>query len=389
VLSPDGNTVAVAAPGSAFLTALGQNPVILFGLDGTNTMQAPPSFATATAAGAFGGIGSVSAPPTAKATATPTGTFSGTISPSPVSAPPTTATAVGTSTGPTAVAPNGAVPQLGGPDSATDAGSSAVLLAANRPGITSNQAIAVAFDLVGDLLVQTREPAQLLIIANQDAVLGSPTAVKLSDASRDDSGHDIFHTGAGALIACASCHPEGGDDGFVWTLNGDLRRTPSMRGTIEGTAPYHWPGDEANFSVLTNDVYTNRMAGGPLEPAQLSALQGWVQTIPAPPAPSWVDAAAAARGQVPFERSDTGCSTCHSGAKFTNNETLDVGTGGAFQVPPLVGVSWRFPFLHDGCAQTLAERFALDGGCDTPAHGTTSQLSAQDLSDLIAYLESI
>jgi CxxC motif-containing protein (DUF1111 family) len=55
----------------------------------------------------------------------------------------------------------------------------------------------------------------------------------------------------------------------------------------------------------------------------------------------------------------------------------------------LVGVSWRFPFLHDGCAQTLAERFALDGGCDNPAHGTTSQLSAQDLSDLIAYLESI
>ncbi len=361
-LSPDGNTVAVAAPGSAFLTAQGQSPITLFGLDGTNTMQTFP-----------GGL-----PSSATATFDP-------------------------DSGATTVVQNGPVLAFGGSDAATDGGSP-ILVASNTPGITSNQAIAVAFDLQGDLLVQTREPAQLFIVSNQGGVVGAgtvgailsqapfsglTTAIALSDTSRDDSGHDIFHTGAGALIACASCHPEGGDDGFVWTLNGDLRRTPSMRGTIEGTAPYHWPGDEADFTVLTNDVYTNRMAGAPLDSAQLSALQGWVQGIPAPPAPSWVDAAAAGRGQVLFERSDTGCSTCHSGAKFTNNQTLDVGTGGAFQVPPLVGVSWRFPFLHDGCAQTLAERFALDGGCDNPAHGTTSQLSAQDLSDLIAYLESI
>ncbi len=422
-LSPDGTTVAVAAPGSAFLTAQGQNPVVLFGLDGTNTTPAPSfgmtsseSFsvssgppqtasaaatttgsaaATATGSGSF----SVSSgpPPTAAsvgsapttATATATGTLSGAI---PVPLPPSPAsatdTAVESGSGTSPVAANGAVPALDGPDAATDTGNP-VAVASNTPGITSNQVIAVAFDRAGHLLVQTREPAQLFVVASENAVIGAGTAITLSATSRDDSGHDIFHTGAGAQIACASCHPEGGDDGFVWTLNGDLRRTPSMRGTIEGTAPYHWPGDEADFTVLTNDVYTNRMAGAPLDPDQLSALQGWVQGIPAPPAPSWVDAGAAARGQVLFERSDTACSTCHSGAKFTNNETLDVGTGGAFQVPPLVGVSWRFPFLHDGCAQTLADRFALDGGCDTPAHGTTSQLSAEDLSDLIAYLESI
>ena len=35
--------------------------------------------------------------------------------------------------------------------------------------------------------------------------------------------------------------------------------------------------------------------------------------------------------------------TCHSGALFTNNATVDVGTGRAFQVPSLRGVAWRAP----------------------------------------------
>lgn len=65
---------------------------------------------------------------------------------------------------------------------------------------------------------------------------------------------------------------------------------------------------------------------------------------------------------------------------------VDVGTGGAFQVPPLVGVSWRAPFLHDGCAATLADRF---GSCATSAHGKTQALGTGDVADLVAYLESL
>ena len=36
------------------------------------------------------------------------------------------------------------------------------------------------------------------------------------------------------------------------------------------------------------------------------------------------------------------------------------------QVPPLVGVNVRGPWMHDGCAETLEE--ALDG-CDGAPHG--------------------
>jgi mono/diheme cytochrome c family protein len=252
------------------------------------------------------------------------------------------------------------------------------------PSNTLQQPIAVAFDSKDDLLVQTREPAQLSIFSSLSS--GAATTISLSTTTREDTGYDVFHTQAGGMIACASCHPEGRDDGFVWTLNGDRRRTPSLRGTIAGTAPYHWPGDEPNLNVLVNDVYTVRMSGATLAQSQMGAITSWVQNVSPPPAPSWVDAASAQRGKALFENASIGCATCHSGAKFTNNLTMDVGTGGNFQVPPLVGVGWSTPLMHDGCALTLADRF---GACATPQHGSTASLSQQNVSDLVAYLETL
>jgi cytochrome c peroxidase len=69
------------------------------------------------------------------------------------------------------------------------------------------------------------------------------------------------------------------------------------------------------------------------------------------------DPAAIARGKQLFESSSVGCATCHRGAALTNNLTVDVGTGGHFQVPSLLGLALRSPFMHDGCAKTPAERF--------------------------------
>jgi hypothetical protein len=248
---------------------------------------------------------------------------------------------------------------------------------------SSLQATAVAFDPAGHLIVQTREPASLVVFASSS---DSGTTISLSGDSRADTGFDIFHTQAGGMIACGSCHPEGGDDGHVWVLDDQSRRTPSLRGTIAGTAPYHWPGDEADLNVLVNDVYTRRMSGVSLPSDQMNAVNGWVQHIPAPPAPAWVDAPAATRGKTLFESASVGCTTCHSGPKFTNNQSMDVGTGGVFQVPPLVGVGWRTPLFHDGCATNLGSRFSA---CTTPAHGSIGSLTAGDLSDLIAYLETL
>ncbi|HKO95150.1 MAG TPA: cytochrome-c peroxidase, partial [Polyangiaceae bacterium] len=66
----------------------------------------------------------------------------------------------------------------------------------------------------------------------------------------------------------------------------------------------------------------------------------------------------------------------------------DVGTGGSFQVPGLLGLALRPPYMHSGCAKTLLERFQPEcGGGD--AHGKTSQLSEAQKLDLVAYLSSL
>ena len=56
-------------------------------------------------------------------------------------------------------------------------------------------------------------------------------------------------------------------------------------------------------------------------------------------------------------------------------------------VPSLIGLAWRAPYMHQGCAATLADRFGTCGGGD--AHGKTSQLSAEQRADLIAFLETL
>jgi cytochrome c peroxidase len=58
-----------------------------------------------------------------------------------------------------------------------------------------------------------------------------------------------------------------------------------------------------------------------------------------------------------------------------------------FKVPSLLGVAVRAPYMHDGCAATLRDRFGACGGGDL--HGKTSTLSETQLSDLIAFLESL
>ena len=78
---------------------------------------------------------------------------------------------------------------------------------------------------------------------------------------------------------------------------------------------------------------------------------------------------------------------CHSGPKLTNNQTLDVGTGGLFQVPSLIGLSWRAPYLHDGRAATILDRFNVSLGGVT--HGSTSQLTSSQIDDLVAYLSTL
>jgi len=247
------------------------------------------------------------------------------------------------------------------------------------------QATAIAFASAHVLAIQERDPAAITFIDLRTGVRRA--RLDLQQVTRFDTGHAIFHLAASAGVACASCHAEGGDDGHVWSFHGiGARRTQNLRGGILGSEPFHWNGDMKDFPTLVSEVFVGRMGGFAPVPDQTAALARWIDEQPELRIDA-SDSLAVQRGKQLFESEAVGCASCHSGALLTNNELVDVGTGAMLQVPALRGLAVRGPWMHDGCAKTLLDRFGPCGGGDR--HGRTSHLAPPEVSDLVAYLEAL
>lgn len=257
-------------------------------------------------------------------------------------------------------------------------------------GFGNSQATAVAYDpSQSRYFVFSREPARLLAVDLNRVVQRS---VPLGGERIVDTGHALFHRDAGGGIACATCHPEGGDDGFAWTFEGidGVRRTQMLRGGIKGTEPFHWEGDLADFRALSDEVFSHRMGGPVLDADYAAVFIDYVDRMPDVilDRPTAADDPAVARGEALFNDATVGCAACHVGGKGTDNQSHDVGTGGVFQTPALRNLVQRMPLMHTGCATTLSARFSADcGGGD--AHGKTSHLADRQIADLVRYLDSL
>ncbi len=266
--------------------------------------------------------------------------------------------------------------------------------------LVKGQVTSVAMWKDDTVVVQSREPATLSFIrygiSSQSVVQlpsaegRSPLTIDLGGESVEDRGQAIFHANTGGRIACASCHAEGGDDGRTWLFPNDgKRRTSSLLGTFAGTAPYHWMGEERDLDAIVRNVFQKRMQGPTLDASSRAALKTWLERLPAPiayEAPS----EASRKGEIIF---GARCASCHAGPAFTNNATVDVGTSNGlstsepFQVPSLVGLSTRAPYMHDGCAKTLGDRFSPM--CGGKNHGNAAALTPMDREDLISYLKTL
>lgn len=241
------------------------------------------------------------------------------------------------------------------------------------------QLVAVAF--AGDTpVLQYRSPMSLVV---------GDKGINLPGDAVVDTGNQLFHLETSSGLACASCHPEGQEDGRVWKFSGfGPRRTQSLRGGLRGTEPFHWDGMEKDFTALTGDVMQGRMGGPPLTEEQGGSLLNYLDALPAMPAPAAELSPSAQRGKELFNDSHIGCTTCHSGARFSNDHTVDIGSAdGTMQVPGLIGLWSRAPYLHDGCAKTVADRFTHT--CDTGSHGNTFGLQPADVTALSDYLETL
>jgi mono/diheme cytochrome c family protein len=137
------------------------------------------------------------------------------------------------------------------------------------------------------------------------------------------------------------------------------------------------------------EVFVGRMGGVRQSSPRLKLLTEFLFAIEPPPPIRDASDEAAVRGRALFDSAEVGCATCHSGTKLTNNQSVAVDSVFAeqLQVPSLVAIGYRAPFMHTGCATTLADRFRPE--CGGNAHGNVSGLSADQLGDLVAYLESL
>jgi hypothetical protein len=262
-------------------------------------------------------------------------------------------------------------------------------------GEVRGRVTAVARDALDRIVVETAGPTEIFRIDGNDVVplLSAPRGLSPTDLALRD-----FHRATPAGVACASCHPEGADDGNVWEFfHGDgfevsdieVRRTMSLSGEVLLRTPYHWDGTLPGPEDLMADTFTNRMAGGVMAPEDTARLFDWIDGLRPVRANPGRKEDVVARGRALFDAA--GCADCHSGPAFTDGlvHAVRLTDLGPTKTPTLLGVGSREPLLHDGCAATLEARFAYpcDGGNDR--HGRLSTLDEPELDALIAYVRTL
>ena len=206
-------------------------------------------------------------------------------------------------------------------------------------------------------------------------------------------GAELFRRGfdgrisVGGFMACASCHPEGRTDGLSWRIEGHNLQTPLLAGRVLGTHPFKWDGKDKDLTTsLTNTV--GRLGGAGLSPGDVSDLQAYLESLPAPVAPTHASADAVARGQALFESEESGCAACHDGPQLTDNGQYELETNlGKVDTPSLIGLAHTAPYYHDGSAHSL--RALLTDRGSVHDMGETTHLDDAQIDDMIAYLESL
>lgn len=240
-------------------------------------------------------------------------------------------------------------------------------------------------------------------------------------------GQVLFHDAlsfniSGGQIACATCHPDGREDGLVWRLGGTRRQTPLLAGRLEGTAPFNWEGTTA--SLEDNIAQTiSRLGGGGLTKKNRHALARFiVEGLRRPTLAPAHDPTLIARGEKVFNDPAVGCSGCHEPtdhyvdhAKWdvestTKDELAEMDKVNPpkvvmirqphsqkktakvlarkpqeYNTPSLKFVSLSAPYFHDGSSRSLDELIASN----SDRMGQTMQLGADDKRALVAYLSSL
>jgi DNA-binding beta-propeller fold protein YncE len=237
----------------------------------------------------------------------------------------------------------------------------------------------------------------VLSLGAEPSRVASATLERRGPAPSEEAlrGRALFHAVFDSRVssdgrACASCHPDGRDDGLTWSSPAGPMQTPMLMTRLEGTAPYGWDG-AAKDLVHHLAHTTSRLGGSGLSKRNVAEVAAYLASLTPPAAATPPPAALLARGESIFHSEAAECSSCHSGGALTDGDRHDVSGGASaahprtFDTPSLKFIARSGPYFHDGRFASLGDMLAGTDG----AMGHTAQLSPEDRAALEAYLETL
>ncbi len=229
-------------------------------------------------------------------------------------------------------------------------------------------------------------------ITPQSLLLGpqnTPTAERRGEKYFNDATACFQH-----WLSCTTCHSDNSSDGFNWDLSvdgyGSLRATKSPLYSAF-TPPMDSNGGRPDLDFIVRENFKGdyRISDYPEQDA--ADVVTYLTSLTPKPSPHLVSGQLspnAQNGQTLFANR---CASCHSGTYFTDLNKHNVGTGltvnEMLDTPSLVGLWRTAPYLNDGRAATIQE--VLTTHNPTDQHGTTSNLTTQQIDDLAEYVLSI
>jgi hypothetical protein len=209
-------------------------------------------------------------------------------------------------------------------------------------------------------------------------------------------GERLFHKSSERKIsrdgrACASCHPDGRDDGLVWSTPDGPRQTIHLAGRVEREAPFGWLGKHGSLKEHMTITMRN-LKGTGLDDSELGALASWLRAMRGPPRAKVASLGEKElRGRELFNSSALQCGSCHAEKTgFSDRESHDIASATPadisrqFLVPSLRFVGGTGPYFHDGRYASLGELLEKNDKM-----GDTKSLVQEDRVALEAYLRTL
>jgi cytochrome c peroxidase len=258
--------------------------------------------------------------------------------------------------------------------------------------------------------------------------------------ARVSTGRKLFYNAIDEVtsggLSCAGCHPEGRDDGFVWTEvqgpdigrpifvggshvagPGVPRQTPMLSGRVAAKGPYGWHAQSDTLTARAIegfhlhrwvDPLTSEAFGWEDAPSQTpeartrkeksraTALAAYLRQGLVPPPASQASSPEQARGKQLFYSNEVGCANCHAQREYTDRVAHSLtqlpslmgfqdDPQPAFRTPSLLYVGGTPPYFHDGRDASLEDLIDHNDN----RMGRTNQLSREDKAALVAFLRTL